>query len=158
MFSFRGKGLHSLHSCCDSRYGAAQLLNMQVDDPVLACVLSEVPCDDDWDMSNGLERGYAKAGLKRYSVEYVDRLVRRKTVKEESESIASETYSKEKKNKLTAAPGADVKIEVKEHAVLVIDSKVISAGERKLDRAITDCKRLKSQLTVAASSKPEGLH
>ena len=130
---------------------------MAHDDPVLDCVLTEVPCDDDWDMTNNLERGYKKAGLKRYNVEFIDRLVRKKTVKEESETISSETYSKEKKNKLTSAGSApDVKIEVKEHAVLVIDSKVISAGERKVDRAITECRRLKAQLNVAAASKPEG--
>jgi len=35
----------------------------------MAAILKELPADDGWDESIGIERGYKKAGLKRFQVQ-----------------------------------------------------------------------------------------
>lgn len=48
------------------RYKVAELCNLPVESPEMQKILAELPQDDEWDESVGLERGYKKAGLTRY--------------------------------------------------------------------------------------------
>ena len=47
----------------------AEICKLPVDSPEMAAILKELPADDDWDEEVGIERGYKKAGLKRFHVQ-----------------------------------------------------------------------------------------
>ena len=138
-----------------SQRGVAKLLGMSADDPALAAIVGEAPCDEDWGSENAIERGFKKAGLKRYKLSYMDGLIKETSMKEESSSMSSEANLKNKKALANASRGSSVvKIELKEYGVLKSDSKIISMGERKVERMLSEFKKYRSQLVVA--KKPEG--
>ena len=140
-------------------YGMAKLLGMSSEDPALRQILEEVPSDDLWDEGNALERGFKKAGLKRYKLDYIDGLVKKTNSKEASSAISSEAHLKDKKalvNAPSSSSTGDVKIEMASYVILKNDSKIIAIGERKIERTLQEFKKLRSQLIVA--KKPEGSH
>lgn len=60
-------------------------------DKIIDQVLSEIPCDDNWDTSDPLQLGYSKAKLKRYDLSYIksaESIEDKKTSKEEFYSSA----------------------------------------------------------------------
>ena len=139
-------------------YGVAKLLGMSSEDPALSQILEEVPSDDLWDEGNALERGFKKAGMKRYKLDYIDGLIKKTSSKEDSSAMSSEAHLKDKKALVNApsSSSGDVKIEMASFVVLKNDSKIIAMGERKIERTLQEFKKLRSQLIVA--KKPEGSH
>ena len=61
--------IHSFFPSAISRYQVAELCKLPLDSPEMAAILKELPADDGWDESIGIERGYKKAGLKRFQVQ-----------------------------------------------------------------------------------------
>lgn len=55
-------------------YDAARLMGMDYykDKALVDAILEDIPQDDDWDSSNGIQNGYKKAGLKRYKLEHIE--------------------------------------------------------------------------------------
>ena len=141
-----------------SLHGVAKLLGMSSADPALSRILEEVPSDDLWDEGNALERGFKKAGLKRYKLDYIDGLIKKTSSKEDSSAMSSEAHLKDKKALVNApsSSSGDVKIEMASFVVLKNDSKIIAMGERKIEKTLQEFKKLRSQLIVA--KKPEGSH
>ena len=81
-------------------FDAAKLMNMDYskDRDLVDAILSEMPCDTDWDQENGIQRGYHKAGLKGYSLELIEM-----ATKENKEGVSDVTTSStSKKQKLNA--------------------------------------------------------
>ena len=58
--------IHLFFPSAISRYQVAELCKLPVDSPEMAAILKELP---GWDESIGIERGYKKAGLKRFQVQ-----------------------------------------------------------------------------------------
>jgi AMMECR1 domain-containing protein len=49
-----------------TKFQVAKELGMDAGSDDFKTVIEEVPCDDDWDVQNLMERAFSKAGLKRY--------------------------------------------------------------------------------------------
>lgn len=84
----------------------ADLVKLPVDSPEMQTILAELPHDDQWDMSIPLERGYAKAGLSRFSLEAVKALTSTK-----SEDSYKESVGHTKTGTVTKGPGQQLQLE-----------------------------------------------
>ena len=49
-----------------TKFQVAKELGMTVESDEFKTVLEEIPCDDEWDVQNHMERSFSKAGFKRY--------------------------------------------------------------------------------------------
>ena len=134
----------------------ADLLKMKHEDPVFKRLLGRFPSDDNWDQDDQVEAAYAAEGLKRFCVETCLGLKKKQKVESDEKTFSSTASSGSKDKALVDIvnhPKPDVKLEVKELAVLKIDVEIIKSAEKKISKMISELKPLKAQLS--ALSKPE---
>ena len=117
---------------------------------VVDSVLEELQSDDKWDMSVGVERGYAKAGLKRYMLDFYKMgLQTVEGIESFSERFESST-DKSAKSMLEDNPRqtCEIKIENESHRTLMAGVVVLKSGRTKIIKEIPLLKKLKSQLNT----------
>ena len=134
----------------------ADLLKMKHEDPVFQRLLHHFPFDDQWDLEDQVESAYAHEGLKRFSVDTCLGLKKRQKVESEEKTFSSTASSGSKDKALADCVNPrmpDVKLEVKELAVLRSNVEIIKSAEKKFSNMIADLKPMKASL--AALNKPE---
>lgn len=146
-----------------SRYDVAKVLNM---DPVaqqdtLEAILSELPSDSEWDLSVAVQRGYAKAGLKRYKVDHtlLSEFSRTEGIRE-TQTAGLEKSSKESFLDASGASGsgeAKVKLENPAQVALVAQVKVLKSAERVLSNFMASLKKDRAALKAKESEVCRGL-
>lgn len=137
------------------RHILADLLKMKVDDPVFEHILSKLPSDDGWKEDDMLEAAYKEVGLQRYCISTCMGMVK-KTQKDTEKSEFATSSSSAGKH-LAIGTGAsscssDVKVEVKAHAILVADTAVVSAAEKRMSKLLAELKGHKAALSVVAKT------
>lgn len=121
------------------RYTVADILKIPHTDPNLDLIISELNCDEDWDETKALQKGYKKAGLKRYNLDEVKNMFQKKT---RSEGY-SEAFSTSKDGKL--------KTDVVALALTGISSSSGSNDNMKEESA--GWSKFQQKLTVVKSAK-----
>ena len=152
--TFRGwgtKSLSSIKSRCLScsvdfilhliffRYVVADILKMPHTAPELDAVCDEIPHDDQWSIEDPIERGYAKAGLKRYSLTHVRLMV--------------EKISNEEANKQTLSMTKEAKAANKSSISLVLNPGVGSGSLPAIKEEVVGWNGFKNVLTMLKSGK-----
>lgn len=132
----------------------ADLVKLPVDSPELQTILLEIPHDDGWDMSIPLERGYAKAGLSRYSLEAVKALTSTK-----SEESYKEEIGHTKSGSVNKGPGkqlelADVKAENPLGEQLSQKITVAESGKLALEKVFSQSQDLVLALEQKMGTDP----
>ena len=93
-------------------YDAAKLMHMDynVNPTLVDKILEDIPFDDQWDVTNGIQAGYKKAGLKRYKLELIHMTVEED--KDSKKDIMTSTANKKGKLNLTdlAVNSADASV------------------------------------------------
>ena len=105
-------------------------------------VLGELDSDDGWDSTKAIERGYLKAGLKRYKIDHA--LLSKELDKETwEETFASASEKKPAKGSLfEGEPSvADVKLEHPNFTALQAEKKVLTSSEKTVRHLIASAKR-----------------
>ena len=113
----------------------AEICKLPVDSPEMAAILKELPADDDWDEEVGIERGYKKAGLKRFHVQGLKGF---KTTTVEDKSIEEVVKTKQatfvQKQGQDAITLSTVKDENPLHTQLVSKLAVAESGKQALEK------------------------
>jgi hypothetical protein len=109
---------------------------------VLDAILSELPQDDNWG-DTPIERGYAKAGLKRYQIQH-ELLSKFTKTSGREDNIASRGEKTGKETNLDIEDTAPVKLEHPRYQELVNKAGVIRSAEKKAAQAVATLKREKA--------------
>ena len=127
----------------------AEICKLPVDSPEMAAILKELPADDDWDEEVGIERGYKKAGLKRFHVQGLKGF---KTTTVEDKSIEEVVKTKQatfvQKQGQDAITLSTVKDENPLHTQLVSKLAVAESGKQALEKVRNSVQDLAVDLQV----------
>ena len=113
----------------------AEICKLPVDSPEMAAILKELPADDDWDEEVGIERGYKKAGLKRFHVQglkgFKTTTVEDKSTEEVVKTKQATFVQKQGQDAITLST---VKDENPLHTQLVSKLAVAESGKQALEK------------------------
>jgi len=137
------------------------LLGISTNNPaetaVLETILNELPNDDDWDEEVPIQRGYKKAGLKRYKIDHA-LLSQANMVTGEKQELTANIDKVGRLSSSGAASSKDgairVKLENPEYESLKGLAKVIQSAEKKVNQLLMGLK--KDRATMLAKVGPEG--
>ena len=109
-------------------------LSAKDDSETLQLILSEMVCDESWGMEVAMERGYMKAGLKRYHIS-----ANMLTTHEECEGVKEEvtsttTKADQKALQHSAASSSSVQIKIENPSLVEMQDevKVLRSASRRL--------------------------
>ena len=127
----------------------AELCKLPVDSPEMAAILKELPADDGWDESIGIERGYKKAGLKRFQVQGLKGL-KTTTVEDKSteEVVKTKQATFNQKQSQEAVTLNAVKDENPLHTQLMSNLAVAESGQQALEKVRNSVQDLAVDLQV----------
>ena len=144
--------------CRTYRYDVAKLLNVDPKEQpeILEAILSELPSDEDWNLEVAVQRGYAKAGLKRYKIDHsLLTESRRNEGQKEMMSATTEKVSREswmaEGSSSSAGAGTTVKIENAAHITLLQKVKVLRSAEKMLCTLMAQLKKDRASLLAKAN-------
>ena len=115
----------------------------------MAAILKELPADDGWDESIGIERGYKKAGLKRFQVQGLKGL-KTTTVEDKSteEVVKTKQATFNQKQSQEAVTLNAVKDENPLHTQLMSNLAVAESGQQALEKVRNSVQDLAVDLQV----------
>jgi hypothetical protein len=120
---------------------------------VVDAICEELPSDDNWDKNIAIQRGYIKAGLKRYKIDHA-MLTTRVSMEGSSERICSSTQKNEKEKALTdSSCSVQIKVEHPFHMKLQAEHKVLASAEKQITSLLTQLR--KDAATLKAKSHPD---
>ena len=126
---------------------------MRADDPVFEHILSKLPSDDNWKEDDMIEAAYKEVGLKRYCISTCMGMLKKSQKDTEKSDFSTSSSTTGKHLALgSASSSTDVKIEVKAHALLVADTAVAAAAEKRMAKLLSDLKGYKAALNVVAKT------
>ncbi len=137
-----------------TKFQVAKELGMTVESDEFKTVLAEIPCDDEWDVQNHMERSFSKAGLKRY---HWDMKALSVQSKEEEHSESASAVSVAKKSKLNVFDEAE-KVSVQMNIVInnpewhkaQEDARLLQTFSHKIQCVSDDLKELISKFATVA--------
>ena len=136
-------------TCDTPRYQVAEICKLPVDSPEMAAILKELPADDDWDEEVGIERGYKKAGLKRFHVQglkgFKTTTVEDKSTEEVVKTKQAAFVQKQGQDAITLS---SVKDENPLHTQLVSKLAVAEGGKQALEKVRNSVQDLAVDLQV----------
>lgn len=131
-----------------SRYQVAELCKLPVDSPEMAAILKELPADDDWDESIGIERGYKKAGLKRFDVQGLKGFKTTTVEDKSTEEVVKTKQATFNQKQQEAVTFAAVKDENPLHTQLMSKLAVAESGKQALEKVRNSVQDLAVDLQV----------
>jgi hypothetical protein len=141
------------------RFGVAKLMGIhpKEDIDLLDIVLAEMPCDDEWDVSIDMERGYQKAKLKRYHIS-ASLLATHDLEEGTKEEISSSSLKQDQKSVQDAvgtssSSGATVKLENPLLLQVQEEIKIVRSANPKLVVMMNQFKSMRATLDVKASQQ-----
>ena len=143
-------------SGCMTKFQVAKELGMDADSDDFKTVIEEIPCDDDWDIQNLMERAFSKAGLKRYHW-HMKLLKSQSTSQEDNEDIVSSGSKKMKTNLFDDAERVSTEMSIvinhPEWHKAQGDAKCLQTFSNKIQTVSSDLKHLISE--YASVAKPD---
>ena len=145
----------------------AEKLGLKEDSPVFEAILSELPCQDasEWSDNVPLERGFKKAGLKRYG--YSNSLLGQESeTSTRSQHIESGMIGKKQKGggslddlmdaaTSVAQEETTVQIEAEKHRIMMFECNVVESALPKIASMMKACKVLCANLAHLAKGDKE---
>ena len=123
-------------------------LSAKDDSETLELILSEMVCDESWDMEVAMERGYMKAGLKRYHIS-----ANMLTTHEECEGVKEEvtsttTKADQKALQHSAASSSSVQIKIENPSLVEMQDevKVLRSASPRLVTMTSQFKSIRATL------------
>ena len=140
-----------------TKFQVAKELGMDAGSDDFKTVIEEVPCDDDWDVQNLMERAFSKAGLKRYHWD-MKLLKSQSTSQEHSEEVESSSAAKKGKTNLfddaeRVSTEMNIVINHPEWHKAQGDAKCLQTFSDKIQTVSSDLKHLISE--YASVAKPD---
>ena len=139
------------------------MMGIPHDDMDFDVLTAHIDYDLDWDPEDPFEKGYLQAGLKRYKVDKKDSLQRVTDKDIQADKFSSSTEQKEKTSQFALKDVAhqEIKLEVKEYALLLVEKKVTASALKVLGKLVDELKVVRSAVslkhTEAAKEQKERL-
>ena len=137
-----------------TKFQVAKELGMNVESDVFKTVLEDIPCDDEWDVQNHMERSFLKAGFKRYHWD-MKALSVQSIENEHIESTSSSSLAKKvKTNMFDEAEKVSVEMNIvlnnPEWHKAQEDAKLLQTFSHKIQTVSDDLKELISKFATVA--------
>lgn len=144
--------------CRTYRYDVAKLLGVDPKEQpeILEAILSELPSDEGWNLEVAVQRGYAKAGLKRYKIDHSLLAENRRSEGQKdmmsatTEKVSRESWLNEGSSS-SAGGGVAVKIEHASHLTLLQKVKVLRSAEKVVGTLMAQLKKDRASLLAKAN-------
>ena len=113
-------------------------------------VLEETPFDHEWDEKIPTQKGYKAAGLKRYKLDHGDTWEKTLFSEKQEETFSSnQSMQTGGVSALSISGSSEVKIEIKEWALLLVEVKVIKSADIECNTLHRNLKKVHCQLSLS---------